>query len=477
MRDWSRGQTLGYYSIRPSQFNTRMPLYINDDDLFPGVLNINSEGHITERPRTEFTMLSYTIHTLEVAILARESIDRRSPLYQAQRQGEANEDAKMRNHLNKKYETFVAGLPSYFRIGSTVGFTSTGLMAAIPAQRWMLHQQLWSLFLRLHRVSSFSQEGRALCQLLAQNIISTHAQIQARCAVCSSLSTNETQLFNAAIVLLIGLLFSSKPKDADDSSAQLNRLMTRDKAREALELLRSQKYARDPLSPQDCRSERADASTKRSVIALEALLRLEEEEYDNRKDVNQRRLERQVGSDSSERKSPRNKVLAILEDLQGKDARSATATTDQASLNSVSAPDMPLPLPATTDDFQDMDVLPVLSNDLSNDLWQFFDFDPRPPSPNQNDYLSGLADSQSLIDSMPHRPPSSSAHSPDNSGTQEFAGGHSSTDSIRVTAQTSFSIESEVTKLSGGSRVAPTPLTADAYEFYYALEEDTVPSL
>ena len=68
MRDWSRGQALGYYSIHPSQFNTRMPLHINDDDLCLRTLKVNVHGHIAERPRSEFTMLSYTVHALELAI-------------------------------------------------------------------------------------------------------------------------------------------------------------------------------------------------------------------------------------------------------------------------------------------------------------------------------------------------------------------------------------------------------------------------
>lgn len=83
------------------------------------------------------------------------------------------------------------------------------------------------------------------------NIISTQAEIQARCAVCGSLSTSETQLFSAAIVLLVDLLFSTKYKNSNHSSAQLNRLMTRDKIREAIELLRMQGVAEGSPSPQD----------------------------------------------------------------------------------------------------------------------------------------------------------------------------------------------------------------------------------
>ena len=468
MRDWSRGQALGYYSILPSQFNTRMPLHINDDDLCPTTLKVNVHGHITERPRSEFTMLSYTVHALEIADFARESIDLRGPLRQAQRQEKTNECAKMPNHLNKKYENFVAGLPSYFRLGSTVGLTSTSLMAAIPVQRWMLHQQLWSVFLRLHRASLSSQDGHASCQLLAQNIISTQAQIQARCAVCGSLSTSETQLFNAAIVLLIDLLFSSKHKDADRSSAQLSRLMTRDKIREAIELLRTRSDAEGSPFPQDPKSERVKASAQRSVIALEALMKLEEEESDSNEESNGtnstgNRLGGQgVKSDSSASTSLKNKFMEILEVLQG-NAKHAAAAMEQASSDSFSAPDMSMPLPTATEGFQDLDVLPVLSNDPSCNFWQFLDFAPLPQSPTGNGSFSATADLQTLVGSVPFRPSSGVAHSLSSFGTPESADVYSNTDGTRVTHTSPSPIESGPTKLSGGCEAATTPSSADAH--------------
>ncbi|MCJ1387246.1 hypothetical protein MMC18_000086 [Xylographa bjoerkii] len=434
MRDWSRGQALGYYTIRPSQFDTRMPLHINDEDLCPTTLKVNVHGHITERPRSEFTTLSYTVHALEIAVFVRESVDLRGPLRQAQRQEETNEGAKMRNHLNKKYENFVAGLPAYFRLGSTVGLTSTGPMAAIPVQQWMLHQQLWSLFLRLHRANLSSQDGRVVCQLLAQNIISTQAQIQARCAVCGSLSTSETQLFNAAIVLLIDLLFSSKHKDADRSSAQLSRLMTRDKVREAIELLRTRSDAEGSPSSQDLQSERVKSSAQRSVIALQALMKLEEEESGNNGESNGANLTGNrigVKSDCSARKSLKNRVTDILEALQGNAKRTAAAI-EQASLNSFSARDMSMPLPTAADGFQGLDVLPVLSNDPSYNFWQFLDFAP-PQSPTENGCFSATADLQMLGGSMPFTPSSDLAPSLSSFGTPEFDDMYSNTDGTRVT--------------------------------------------
>ncbi|MCJ1475045.1 hypothetical protein MMC13_003705 [Lambiella insularis] len=465
MRDWSRGQALGHYSIRPSQFNTRMPLHINDDDLCPPTLKVNAHGHIAERPGSEFTMLSYTVHALEIANFAREAIDLRGPLRQTQRQEETNEGAKMRKHLNKRYENFVAGLPSYFRLGSTVGLNSTGPMAAISVQRWMLHQQLWSLFLRLHRVSLSSQDGPASCQLLAQNIISTQAQIQARCAVCGSLSTSGSQLFNAAIVLLIGLLFSSKHKVADHSSAQLSRLMTRDKIREGIELLRTRSDAEGSLASQDPPFERVKAAAQRSVIVLEALMKLEEEESGNDEESNGanwtgNRLGGQgVQTDSGARRSLKSKVMDILEDLQ-RNAKNAATAMEQASLNSFLALDMSMPLPTTTDGFQDLDALPVLSNDPSLNFWQFLDFTPPPQSPAENGSFSATADLQTLVDSTPFRPSSGVAHSLSSFGIPEFADMYSNTDATHTPPS---SIESGPTKLGGGSEAATTPSSTDAY--------------
>ena len=373
-----------------------MPLHINDDDLYPTTLKVNvQKDHITERPRSEFTMLSYTVHALKITIFARESIDLNGPIGQAQGQEETFKT------LYEKYEKFVVGLPPYFRLGSTVGLTSTGPMAAIPVQRWMLHQQLWSLFLRLHRASLSSQEGRASCQLLAQNIISTQAQVQARCAVCGSLSISETQLINAAIALLVDLLFSFKQSDADHSSAQLRRLMTRDKILEAIELLRTRSDAAGLASSDNLQAEGVKASAQRSVIALEALIKLEEEEFSNDESTRGAnsggsRAGGQFRSDSSARQSLKHKIMNILENLQ-KNAKNATAATEQASLDSFPALDMPMPL---IDGFQDLDVLPVLSNDTSWDFWQFLDFTP-PSSPTKNGSYSAIADSQTFSGSMP----------------------------------------------------------------------------
>ena len=447
MRDWSRGQALGYYSIRPSQFNTRMPLHINDDDLCPQISKVNVPCRIVERPRSEFTMLSYTVHALEVAVFARESIDLGGPLHQA-RIHNIDEDGKARNHLNKRYEHFVAGLPSYFRLGSAVGLTSTGPMAAIPVQRWMLHQQLWSLFLRLPRARLSSHDGQAFCQLLAQNIISNQAQIQARCTVCGSLSTSETQLFHAAVLLLVDLLCSFKHDDADRSTAQLSRLMTRDKIREAIELLQTQSDITDSPYPNVPHPEGVKICARRRIAILDALMQLEEDEYTGKDEGDAanstgNRLGRPgVKSSNIARKPLKSKIMDILEALEDND-QNAFETMKKASLESIplldmSRPSLSTPSPATTNGFQNIDLLPILSNDSGSDFWQYLDF---AQSPTEKGFFSAAADLQIFDSSMHSLPPSGMTCSLNSYETSNFIDVYSSTDGNCVTHMPTSSIE------------------------------------
>ncbi|OJJ95110.1 hypothetical protein ASPACDRAFT_1908433 [Aspergillus aculeatus ATCC 16872] len=379
-RDWSRGQALGYYTIQPSQFNTRMPLHINDDDLSLPTAQTDINGHIAERPRSEFTMMSYTLHALEVSGIVRESIELcELPTHEPDT---TTKSTRLRKRLNNKYENYVAGLPAYFRLGSTVGLTATGSpMAAIPVQRWMLHQQLWSLLLRLHRPNLSSPIGRPFCQLLAQNIIGTQGQIQARCTVCGSLSTSEMQLFNAAVVLLLDLIFTSRSgDDMNSASAQhLSRLMTRDKIREAIELLRAENVKKGPLTLHaPYRESEAEGPAQRCVVALDALMRLEEEDDHDQDDS------AAAKSLSGEKLAAvKLRVAGILKALSrnGLDPTGASGQKHQQAPFETFSPFNPL-LPfvdgGVADVIPDLDVLPVLSHGLVSpeDLWQrqFFDF-------------------------------------------------------------------------------------------------------
>ncbi|KAL9097280.1 MAG: hypothetical protein Q9165_000707 [Trypethelium subeluteriae] len=434
MRDWSRGQALGYYSMHPSKFNTRMPLHINDEDLDPTTLTVDNHGCITERPRSEFTMLSYTVHAIEVAGLARECVDLRGSLRQAPQQVVVDQGAKIRNHLNKKYESFLVGLPSYFRLGSPVGFTSTGPLQAIPVHRWMLHQQLWALCLRLHRANLSTQNGRISCQLLAQNVISTQTHIQARCTVCGSLTSSDTQLFNAGVVLLLDLLSSPTRSDDENSSAELSRVVTRDKIREAIELLQTRSHAEVPALPQEPRSGSINAPVQRSVAALEALMKLEEElSAANKESLVENHPHspldrRSAGFNPNARESLKDKVTDVVTALQ-RNALTTAAETEHTSLNPLSAAEICLPLPSATDEFQDLDVLPVLSNDPSCNFWQFLDFTSPGPQTESGSF-SPVVGWHHLADSIAFGTLSGPAPPLINFETLEFADALSNTEDI-----------------------------------------------
>ncbi|KAJ5552166.1 hypothetical protein N7494_001544 [Penicillium frequentans] len=356
LRDWSRGHVLGYYTIHPSQFNTRRPLHVNDEDLH--LEGSDNHESITERPRSEFTMLSYTIYALEIAALVRESVDLRNFSSQAPHDKAVATNSK--NELTKEYEKLLMALPSHFRPGSVVGLTSTGSLAAVPVQQWMLQQQLWSLFLRLYR-GKMTRTSRATCQILAQNIISSNTQIQTRCTVCGSLSINDIQLFNAAAVLLIDLLYTTKPEGPDGTDGDLSRVIIKDKINEAVEILKSRSEPEMSQTLEEALSWGFNSSTQRSIFVLDALMKF---------------VEDFSGHENGEleiREFLKSKVTGLLPTF----LESSHTISPGGGLDFASSINTFLSLTNTPDDtFGDLDVLPMLSNDPDYDLWQFLDFTP-----------------------------------------------------------------------------------------------------
>ncbi|CAG8085674.1 unnamed protein product [Penicillium salamii] len=346
MRDWSRGQALGYYTITPSQFNTRMPLHINDEDL------LEEHGEISERPRSEFTMLSYTVHALEMCIIVRESIDIA---------GDSKTIPMRRQQLDERYERYVASLPSHFTLGSfNERITTVGPIDAMIVQRCMLHQQLWSLLLSLHRSTLLAPTGRSFCQHLAHHIITIQAQIQSRCTVCGSLTTNDLQVFNAAVLLVVGLIFDFPSGKQGLFRDKLTQDMTRARVQEAIDLLR----CKIPLitnsrnvRPQDP----LQNLSARGVMVLEALMKLEEDSH--------HASERHASSNPK-----RYLYRQVVEILQGLGCLIGPAVSPGQMLSSLDDTSFTLSMPAT-DDLHDLDVMPILSNNLSpSDMWDFLDF-------------------------------------------------------------------------------------------------------
>ncbi|KAL8992393.1 MAG: hypothetical protein Q9169_007136 [Polycauliona sp. 2 TL-2023] len=392
MKDWSRGLSQGYHNIHPSQFNTRLPLHINDNDLCSASDDTNGHGVIGERPRSEFTDVSYTIFALEIAALARECIDLCGSLRPTQGQKHVKSSAAIRTSLNEKYEDFLAGLPSHFRLGSSAGLDATGPpTGAIPVHRWMIHQQIWSLFLRLHRAGLSSHEGQIGSQLLAQNIIGTQAQILARCTVCGTLSTNKGQVFNAAVLLVVDLLFNTNSTTtANRSGAQLSRLMRRSKIEEAMGLLNTADHPAATVEGErlsaEPHSEPWEAPARKNCLILRELLKIEEEIIANGRTngtnpTNRGGGKRGSNTDIDTKQSILNKIKNVLASLKD-GAQDNTNGTQGSSHLSMSASEARTPAPpAPLKETHEMDVLPVLFNSESDDdMWQFLNFDPPLPA-------------------------------------------------------------------------------------------------
>ena len=383
MRDWSRSQTYGHYSIQTTQFNTRPPLHLSDDDLSSETLRVDSQGSIIERPLSEFTLLSYTIHVIKLAALGRELLDLHNSSYYEKSANGTRQDADMHGRMSEKYERFVTELPSYFRLGSTIGLNATGPPdGAIPVHRWMLHQQLWSLYLRLHRNSLSSQAGRTSCQLLAQNVISTQTHIHNRCTICGSLSSSENQLFNAAVVVLIDLLFPSTSGEKEFSSIQLQRLMKRDKIREAIELLETENNTTTLCSREPDQSDQAKISTQPSIATLEALMKLEKDEFET---MESRSADPMMSNSSSNTKrkarsytgtSIATRIKDILITAQGATKSDAATTMGMKSSFSQSSMSTSIPPSANVELSQDPNVLPILPDYLDSNFWQYWDLPP-----------------------------------------------------------------------------------------------------
>lgn len=192
---------------------------------------------------------------------------------------------------------------------------------------------------------------------MAHNMITTRTQIQARCTVCSSLSIDDVHIFIAAAMLILGLIFSAKIVETGGSSVQTAHLMTRSKVQEAIDLLKIQndtKYTRDAV--------------QRNISVLESLMNMEETILEDK------RVEAE--------KSPSNQLKVFLKGRIMEVVKGHTESTpseyamDGQTTRPVGDWDPFHGLLSSTDESQDFDVLPIISNDLDYDFSQLLDMTP-----------------------------------------------------------------------------------------------------
>jgi hypothetical protein len=196
-RDWCAGQRDGSYAIHRGQFDTRRPLNLNDADLEAGLSD--------SRPASEWTEMSYVLAHLDLAEHVRDAIDVRN-LHSRLPNGAPGElsaaaveqlDDGLRRYLQFK-------LPRFFALGSN--FCQPRI--AVP-QRWMLHQQVFSQLLSLHRSSITTAAGRSTCLSVAMATLDLFAEIRTMCPVIEGLYVNSQHLFTAALILVLDMLHTS----------------------------------------------------------------------------------------------------------------------------------------------------------------------------------------------------------------------------------------------------------------------------
>ncbi len=199
-RDWTLGQSTRCYAFHPDQITTRPPLNLTDDDMraipFP-----------PSRPFDEWTPTTFTLTKLHLSHIIRGSIDM---LNEQAHKGESGRIWTPENRavLDQQYSAFLQQLPEFYRLDKDFRDESGRPAASVTAcdiQRWLAHQIVFSLMLKLHRSDLGKKRVQSSCVSLAYIVLEIHGKIRKRCRVIDSMAMNQDHLYSACIVLLLDL--------------------------------------------------------------------------------------------------------------------------------------------------------------------------------------------------------------------------------------------------------------------------------
>ncbi|KAL9629950.1 MAG: hypothetical protein Q9204_004986 [Flavoplaca sp. TL-2023a] len=180
-------------------------------------------------------------------------------------------------------------------------------------------------------------------------------------------------MFRAAVLLLADLLSASNVPSIDRPDAQLNRVMTRSKIDEAMELLKTGDHlGEEQQRSEEHQSELSETPVENKLRILEALMNLEEEIVTS-------------AQFSGSEQPIAQKIKDVLRSLQDTNHENANGASNPSHIPSYTS-DSPGTASLThPDELQDYGVLPVLSSgDADDDIWQFLNFD-FPASPQNHD--------------------------------------------------------------------------------------------
>ena len=182
--------------------------------------------------------------------------------------------------------------------------------------------------------------------------------------------------------------------------------MTRDKVREAIDQLRTQSHTDDLPISEEPQSDLVKASIHRSHMALEALLRLREELSHHREDGDEAAPEANPSEHGGDLAATQGKPLQtmvkdVLDDLQRKSSAAAAKLPYPADAAAVTGQGLSESFPTAGAAVQDVDIIPILTNDPDSNFWQFLDFAPSPQTVLENGDFSAPGDLQDLFGPPP----------------------------------------------------------------------------
>lgn len=263
-RDWSQSSKDRSYRIAPSQFNTRQPLNLFDDEL---MVVPAPRSHL----RSTWTHVSYSLATIDFAILTRTLVD------QVNSQSSFDDSPKdadgwglasvfgqrlsssQRDLLDQTFQSVIAAFPAHYSLEARYDD-----IQLVDIERWLLHQRLFYVFLTLHMpLVSEANRPHGSLMYMANHILDIQDKVTNVCARLDNSYLTTLQTLRACVVLLLDLFMTEAPVNMSG----LSRLMTRKKIATALE-----KVPMEVLS----------STTKLCVRLVKLLMTIEEQHHSSR---------------------------------------------------------------------------------------------------------------------------------------------------------------------------------------------------
>ncbi|ETS64456.1 hypothetical protein PaG_00912 [Moesziomyces aphidis] len=260
-RDWSQSSKHRSYRIAPSQFNTRLPLNLFDDELITIPV---ARSHL----RSTWTPVSYSLAIIDFAIMTRSLVDHvnsHSDLDDAPATVDGwglaavygqRLPAAQRDSLDQLFQSLISAFPAHYSLDARYDD-----IAMVDVERWLLHQRLFHLFLTLHMpLISEAARPHGSLMYMANHILDIQDKVSGISTLLDNTRVNTLQMMRACLVLLLDLFFTEAPARIGG----LSRLMTRRKITAALE--------RTPM-------ETLSSTTKLSIQLVQILLLIEEQQH------------------------------------------------------------------------------------------------------------------------------------------------------------------------------------------------------